>query len=283
MDQPTRPAIPPSPFLPIRAIGLGAPFTWLAGAAGDLRRAPVAALFYGFAFAAMGWILTWFFNNAVAYVSSLATGFLLVGPFLATGIYDIARRLERGEAVPLSKTLTAWRANASSIGIFTLILSVLMMVWARASLITFALFLSSGIPTLKGLMGQVFSLEHLDFVITWFGVGALFALLVFAASVVTIPSMMERDTDTVPAVLDSFRAVLANPGPMAVWALAIVLLVGGGMATGYVGLIVTGPWIGLATWRAYRDVLGPAPARSVSGFSEGLKSGISRSDPEPGA
>jgi uncharacterized membrane protein len=256
VEQQTRPAVPPAPFLPIRRIGIGAPLAWLAGAAGDLRRAPGASLFYGVAFALMGWILAWLLDNAVEYVSALAAGFLLVGPFLATGLYDIARRLERGETVRLASTLTAWRANASSIGVFTLILVILLLVWARASLITFALFFSTGMPTLKGFVGQVMSLEHADFVVTWFGVGAVFALLAFASSVVTIPSMMERDTDTIPAVLDSFRAVLANPGPMAVWALAIAVLVGAGIATGFVGLAVTGPWVGLATWRAYRDVLG---------------------------
>jgi uncharacterized membrane protein len=44
---------------------------------------------------------------------------------------------------------------------------------------------------------------------------------------------------------------------MALWAAAIVLLTVAGFATAFVGLIVTVPWVGLATWHAYRDLVEP--------------------------
>jgi uncharacterized membrane protein len=121
--------------------------------------------------------------------------------------------------------------------------------------VTFALFFSTGMPTLKGFIGQVVSIEHLDFLITYFAVGALFATIVFAVSVVSVPMMLDRGTDTVVAALTSVRALFANFVPLTVWALLIVVLVGVGFATLFLGLIIAVPIIGHATWHAYRDLV----------------------------
>jgi uncharacterized membrane protein len=225
----------------------------------DLRRAPLPSLAYGVAFAAMGALVALVFRHAFQYSSALAAGFLLVGPFLATGLYDISRRLERDEPVKLAPTTVAWRANVGAFGIFALVLTVIMLVWARASLITFALFFSSGMPTLNRFVERVLSLAHWDFVLTWFAVGLVFAAIVFAVSVVSVPMMLERGTDTVVAALTSVRALLDNPVPMLVWAALIVVLIGVGFATAFVGLILTGPIVGHATWHAYRALVGAQP------------------------
>ncbi len=126
-----------------------------------------------------------------------------------------------------------------------------MLVWARASLVTFALFFSSGMPTLKSFVAQVVSVEHIDFLLTYFAVGALFAGIVFAVSVVSVPMMLDRGTDTIVAALTSVRALFANPVPLLVWALLIVVVIGVGFATFFIGLVVAVPVIGHATWHAY--------------------------------
>jgi uncharacterized membrane protein len=249
----------PETFAPIRRVAPAAPFTWLALGWRDLRRAPVASLAYGVAFALMGWLIHFVFRNAYEYVYGLAAGFLLVGPALAAGLYDISRRLERGEPVALAPTLAAWRANPGAFGVFAVILLVLLLVWSRASLVIFALFFSGGLPSLQDLLSQVLSAAHWDFVLTWFAAGSVFALLAFAAGAVSVPMMLDRRTDAVLAVLNSVRALIANPLPMALWAALIVLLVAGGFATLMFGLVVTGPLVGHATWHAYRALLG-APA-----------------------
>jgi uncharacterized membrane protein len=130
-----------------------------------------------------------------------------------------------------------------------------MLVWARASLVTFALFFSTGMPTLKGFIGQVVSVEHLDFLFTYFAVGALFAAIVFAVSVVSVPMMLDRGTDTIVAALTSVRALFANLAPLTFWAVLIVVLIGAGFATFFLGLVVAVPVIGHATWHAYRDLV----------------------------
>jgi len=255
---------PPATFAAIRRVAPGAPFTWLSLGWRDLRRAPAASLAYGAAFALMGWLIHYVFRNAYEYVYGLAAGFLLVGPALAAGLYDISRRLERGEQAALVPTLTAWRANPGAFGVFAVILLVLLLLWSRASLVIFALFFSSGLPSLKDLLSQVLSAAHWDFVLAWFAAGGVFAALAFAAGAVSVPMMLDRRTDAVVAVLNSVRALAANPLPMAVWAALIVLLVGAGFATLLVGLVVTGPLVGHATWHAYRALVA-APGEEAVG------------------
>jgi uncharacterized membrane protein len=252
-------AAQPSPFPPIRPIGAAAPLRWLSAGASDLRRAPLASLFYGVAFALMGWLIHYVFQHAYEYASALTGGFLLVGPFLCAGLYDISRRLERGEPAPLRPTLTAWRANLGAFSLFALLLTIVMLVWARASLVTFALFFSTGgMPTVSNFLAHVVSPDHWDFVAAYFGVGGLFAAIVFAISVVSVPMMLDRGTDTIVAALTSVRALFENFGPLLLWASLIVLVVGIGFATLFIGLVIAVPIVGHATWHAYRELVGPA-------------------------
>jgi uncharacterized membrane protein len=249
-----------SPFPPVRQVDCGAPLRWVAAGWRDLRAAPGPSLFYGAAFALMGWLIYFVFRHAHQYTSALTAGFLLLGPFLCTGLYDISRQLSTGQPVRLAKTMTAWRANLGAFSLFALILTVVMLVWARVSLVTFALFFSSGMPSLSGFLGRVASVEHLDFVLTYFAVGAVFAVIVFALSVVSVPLMLARGTDTVVAAITSVRALAANPLPLALWAALIVLLVGAGFATLFFGLLIAVPVVGHATWHVYRDLVGdPLP------------------------
>lgn len=250
-----------SPFPAIRTVPLGAPFKWLALGWRDLRAAPMVSLFYGITFALMGWLIYAVFEHMVELTSALTAGFLLLGPFLATGLYDISRRRQRGENVAVPDTLTAWRSNLGAFSLFALALTVILLVWARASLVTFALFFSGGMPTLKNFLGQVVSAEHVDFLVTYFAVGGVFAAIVFAVSVVSVPMMLDRGTDTVVAALTSVRALFTNPLPLLLWAILIVLIVGLGFATLFIGLVVAVPWIGHATWHAYQDLVEPAGDR----------------------
>ncbi|MGZ8273720.1 MAG: DUF2189 domain-containing protein [Burkholderiaceae bacterium] len=245
-----------SPFPPVRTVAFTAPFGWLARGWQDMRAAPMASLFYGITFALMGWLIHLVFEHAVELTSALSAGFLLVGPFLATGLYDISRRRENGRDVTVRETLTAWRANLGAFSLFALGLTVIALIWARASLVTFALFFSAGMPTLKNFFSQVISADHLDFLLTYFAVGGVFAAIVFAVSVVSVPMMLDRGTDAVVAALTSVRTLFANPRPLLLWGALIVLIVGLGFATLFFGLVVAVPWIGHATWHAYRELVG---------------------------
>jgi len=239
----------------VNEVAPSAPFRWLAAGGRDFRAHSLASLFYGACFALMGWLIAFTFRHAYEYVSALVTGFFLVGPFLAIGLYDLSRRRERGEAPRLAPTLSAWRSNAGAIGIFALVLTVILLLWARASLIVFALFYTQGMPTAAKFIDQIFSLDNLEFLFAYALVGGFFAVLTFAVSVVSVPMMLDRRTDGVVAVLTSLKAFAGNVPAMLVWGIAIVALVICGFALAFAGLAVAVPLIGHATWHAYRGLV----------------------------
>ncbi|HQU49070.1 MAG TPA: DUF2189 domain-containing protein, partial [Casimicrobiaceae bacterium] len=167
----------------VRTVPASAPFRWLARGAADFRAHPLPSAFYGACFALMGWLVYETFEYATAYLSALVTGFFLAGPFLATGLYALSRRRERGEPAWLAPTLDAWRPNVGAIGVFALVLGVILLVWARASLVVFALFYTSGMPSIEGFLGQLASVDNVEFLIAYACVGGFFAALVFAIGV----------------------------------------------------------------------------------------------------
>jgi uncharacterized membrane protein len=239
----------------VRTVGAPAPFGWLAAGWEDFRAHPWPSTFYGACFAAMGWLIVITFRHAYEYVSALVTGFFLVGPFLAIGLYELSRRRAKGEPAWLAPSLDAWRPNVGAIGMFALVLAVILLVWARASLIVFALFYTSEMPSVDRFLEQVFSLDNVEFLFAYFCVGGFFAVLVFAISVVSVPMMLDRNTDGIVAVLTSLKTFAANVPAMVVWGLLIFALVAAGFALFFVGLVVAVPVIGHATWHAYRALV----------------------------
>jgi uncharacterized membrane protein len=242
-----------APGLPgVRRVANNAALDWLKLAWSDLVATRFAGVLYGAIFVAMGFAIATVYATRWQLTMGLMGGFMLVGPFLATGIYELSRRRERGESVGLLASLTCWRRNPSAIGFFAVILVFCMIVWARVSLIVFALSSNTSFPTLQGIVGSIFSLENLPFIGLWTAVGCVFATLVFAVSVVSIPMLLDRGGDAVSAVFTSVRVLAANPVAMLVWAALITLIIGLSLLTGFFALLITAPLIGHATWHAYR-------------------------------
>lgn len=238
---------------PVREVEALRAFTWLKRGASDFGAHPLPSLFYGLCFAGMGLLLLIVFRFAIDYTSTLAMGFMLAGPILAIGLYDLSRQRETGDVKFLS-SLTAWRRNPGGIGIYVLILTIAFLVWARASMVTFALFEARALPTWSAFFVELAALKNLTFVAAFFGVGLLFAVLVFVLSALSIPYLYDQRSDAVTAAALSVTAIAKNPAAMTLWAFAIVLLILAGLVSFYLGLIVTGPLIGHATWHAYRDL-----------------------------
>ncbi|MBI4995970.1 MAG: DUF2189 domain-containing protein [Rhodocyclales bacterium] len=239
----------------IRKVPYDQAVRWLGEGWGDLRRVPAASLAYGVCFALASWLMTWVFSDAYALFAGLLMGFLLLGPALAMGLYDLSRRLGLGEQPRFLDTVTAWRPNLANIGILAAVLGVLFLLWARASMVVFVLFFdTSGLPTFADVLRAVFAFEQPKFAVVYFGVGGLFAALAFVISVIALPMMLDRKVDAVNAALASMTACARNPAAMLVWAACIVSLIVGSFAAGFVGLVVVMPWLGHATWHAYRDL-----------------------------
>lgn len=239
----------------LRPLGLGDPLRWLALGWRDFRRCPGIGLFYGACFMAMGWLLMTVFEHAPAYVLALSAGFLLTGPFFCLGLYQASRHLERGEQPDLGDSLLAWDQRAGTLAIFGFMLLVLEMLWGRASLIIFAVSFD-GMPDFKGSLLALVNPENLQFIVAYLLVGGLFAGLIFAVSVVSIPMILDRPTDAISAGLTSLRLVLGQPLVMLCWGALITALVVLAMLPWFAGLLVVGPVLGHASWHAYRAAVG---------------------------
>jgi uncharacterized membrane protein len=254
MEPTSSPPAAPAPRIVVRPLALAAPLRWLARGWADFRRAPAIGLFYGACFAGMGWLLLWIFAHAPAYTLGLSAGFLLVGPFLCVGLYDVSRRLERGETASFASSLTAWSTRTGTMAIFGGVLLILEMLWGRAALIVFAVSFD-GMPDFKGSLAALVDPENIGFIVAYLAVGGVFAGLIFAVSVVAIPMIVDRQTDAVTAGLTSLRLCLGQPLVMLLWGALITTLVVLALLPWYLGLLVVGPVLGHATWHAYREAV----------------------------
>lgn len=245
----------------LRALQWSDPWRWLRQGLRDVQAAPGIALFYGAWFWGMALVLGWVFRSRPEYVMSMASGCLLVGPFLAMGLYDTSRRREAGLAPDLGQSITCWDRHLGSMGMLVLVLVVLELLWGRASLVVFAVFFNTGMPSTTGVVQAIFNPENWSFVLVYMMVGGIFAALVFSTTVVSIPMILDRDTDALTAGITSMRVVLENTGVMLLWGALITLLVAASLWAWGAGLLLVGPLLGHASWHAYRAaVKAPDPA-----------------------
>jgi uncharacterized membrane protein len=249
--QPQPMAAPPRAPIVLRPLGFRDPLRWLAAGWRDFRRAPGIGLFYGGCFIAMGWLLLKVYEHAPAYTLALSAGFLLMGPFLCLGLYRVSQRLENGEKPDFGDSLLAWDTRTGQLAIFGFVLLILEMLWGRATLVIFAVSFD-GMPDFKGSLLALLNPENLSFIVAWVAVGAVFAGLIYAISVISIPMILHRQTDAITAGLTSLRLVLTQTGVMLWWGALITTLVVLAMLPGFAGLLVVGPVIGHASWHAYR-------------------------------
>ncbi len=260
MDQPVSQPAPaddrPTPSRPqVRSVPFAAPLRWLTRGARDLAAAPGIALFYGACFWAMAVTLGAVFRHSPQYTMTIVSGCLLVGPFLAMGLYEVSRRREQGLPQSLGNSLTCWDGHLGGMGLLVLVLIILELLWGRASLVVFAVFFDTGMPSTASVLQAVFNPRNWQFLAVYTAVGSVFAALVFCSMVVAIPMILDRDTDAVTAALTSFGVVLANVATMLFWGALVVTLTLLALWPWALGILVVGPWLGHATWHAYRDAV----------------------------
>lgn len=245
------PSAPAAPAIGLNPLSWRDPLRWLRLGWRDFVRCPAIGVFYGGCFMVMGWALLEVFRHAPAYTLALSAGFLLMGPFLCLGLYRASQRLEAGERPGFGDSLLAWDTRTAQLGIFGFVLLVLEMLWGRATLVVFALSFD-GMPDFKGSLLALLDPENLGFIAAWAAVGAVFATLIFAASVVAMPMILHRQTDAITAALTSLRLVFGEPGVMFLWAALVAGIVLVAMLPAFAGLLVAAPVLGHASWHAYR-------------------------------
>ncbi len=245
----------PERFPVIRHVNPSIVIDWLHSGVEDAHRGGWSSLFYGFVFTITGLIIHIVYAEHYWLLAGLTTGFFLLGPFLATGLYDLSRRMENGDPPALIPTLTAWRTNFANIFLFTLLLLSALSIWILASFAIFSHFFNGAMPTFSEIVISVIKLKQPVFTLIYFSIGGLFAAFVYAVSVVAIPLMLDCKVSAGTAALVSLRACMRNPIVMFLWAFCIVVLVGVGLATSFLGLFLFMPIVGHASWHVYKDLI----------------------------
>jgi len=237
----------------LNRVSTGSPWVWLRKGWDDLVANWAMSLGIGVVFAALGAILVNYAWDRPHLVMTLGVGFLYVAPFLAIGFYDLSRRRESNGTI---KPFEGVRGNAASIGLFAAFLAFSLSVWERLSAILVALLVGSNLPVAESFsLDLLFSPEHIGFVVPYMIAAGIYAAAIFSLSVVTLPMLMDRQTDIITAMMTSLWVVMENPLPMLLWALTIMVLVLLGEALWFVGIAVAFPLLGHATWHAYRELV----------------------------
>lgn len=248
-------------IITINTLDMSSPGKWLKAGWNDIKATPVASLSYGTLFAAIGMLLVYAYSSSSHLVFAITTGFLLLGPFLAVGLYAISRNSQ--DLVKCETKMSFLRGiksgcgNPDCIAMYALLLGIITVAWVRLSAILAAMFFNSALLTSHDMsvMELLYSENSIGFLTLYIAVGAVIALFVFSISAISIPMIMDKEMDCITTSITSFKAVMKNKMPMLYWAALIVLFTGIGMATLGIGLIITMPLIGHATWHAYRDLI----------------------------
>jgi uncharacterized membrane protein len=243
---------------------------WLGRGWEDLRRAPIALL-HGVLVSVAGAAIVWTTWSQPWLSAALIFGFLLLGPALAVGVNDLARRLEMGERIGARTGLRAVSELGGSVWIFAGLLLFMFAIWASYA------WLWMGVLNMGELGRSLVPAEILGTMLasprgwlTLLGLlagGALFALLVFAISLVTLPAMLDRRRGLVDAVATSLRAFDSNRAPLLLWGIVITALYLVSVATAFLALIVVFPWLGFAMWHGYRELVVQREATGDRGVS----------------
>ncbi|UCH75619.1 MAG: DUF2189 domain-containing protein [Rhodospirillales bacterium] len=249
------------PVPEIRQVAVDRPWAWLAAGWHDMTRVPGRSLLYGVVFAAAGYALTYWLNaaGAIYLILPVAAGFALIGPAAAVGLYDVCRRLEQGQPVPIGSVFPTILSRADTFGAMGLVLVLFFLAWMEIALLMFAFFFSDRPISSEDFIEHVFfAPESLPFLVSGTVAGGILAAAVFAISAVSLPLLLDRNVGVPTAVITSLRVVRRNYRALALWAALIAFFISLGVATLFLGLVITLPLIGYATWHAYRDLVEPA-------------------------
>jgi uncharacterized membrane protein len=271
MPVPHFPLSPPAALqLRVRSVEPGRPLVWLRKGWADLVRCPLPGLLHGLAAALFGLLLVLVAREDFWILAGGFSGFLIVAPILATGLYAVSRRLERGEHPDLSDVLRVWHGRDPRLVHFGLLLALAGTGWVVTSAAMITSFSDKPVYRPLDFLQYVVLHDESWLFEAWLMLGGVLAAPMFASSVVAIPLLLDRKLDLLSAVLTSWRVVLASPATMALWAGLIMLVVTLGMVTALLGLVVAVPWLAHASWHAYRDLVEPeAPPGAQPGSATG--------------
>jgi uncharacterized membrane protein len=233
----------------------------------DFRTAPKFGLFFGAVYALAGWLIfaLVFYVDMPYFAYPLATGFALVAPFAATGLYDVSRKLERGEPLTWSGVLGSVRSVSGKELAWMAVVTVFsLIIWLDIAAFLFFAFLGFGGGDTGGdLINEILNTTR-GWVFLLIGniVGAILAMMVFSYSAISFPMLFDRNVDFVTAMVTSVRTVMNSPWPMFIWATIIGINLVLSLVSLLVGLVIALPILGHTTWHIYRRAVESAGGES---------------------
>ncbi|SEC96770.1 Uncharacterized membrane protein [Rhizobiales bacterium GAS191] len=197
-------------------------------------------------------------SNALYLLYPLASGFALLGPLAAIGLYEISRRRERGMDTSWRHAFEVLRSPAMpSLLALGLLLMIIFLCWLTTAQALYERLLGQDEPASYSLFIKdvLTTSRGWALIVLGNGIGLVFAILVLSISVISFPLLLDRDVGAALAIHTSLRAVLANPVMMALWGLIVAALLVIGSVPLFIGLAVVVPILGHATWHLYRKVV----------------------------
>lgn len=221
---------------------------WLAKGYSDFKQVAKISLIYGLMVALVSFLITWvaYTAHSIVLAIALVAGFFFMGPIIAIGWYSLSRQLSNQIKPNWLDSLHDSKKSLSHVMILSLMFLIVFLIWARAATMIHIFFP----PSSAMQIGDWYLFVGVGSLI-----GAIFASIVFCVGAFSIPMLMDREVDTVTAVITSINAVLNNKLAMLVWASLIGVLTVIGILTLYLGFIVIIPIIGHATWHAYQETI----------------------------
>lgn len=244
----------------IRELDLEQSLEWLRKGWLDFKKVPLIGLAHGAVVSGFGLLLLLVAYDKFWLLAGAFTAFLMVGPVLAVGLYGVSRALERNEPATfkvVARTWWSWRGRPHHdwrLVRFSLLLGLSGAGWVITSAGFITLFSPEPVLQPMDFIRYVVLAQNHYLFESWMIMGGMLVAPIFASTVVTLPLLLDRKIEIFDAVLVSWKVVLQNPLPMALWAALIMCIALMGLLA-LVGCVIVVPVLGHASWHAYRDAV----------------------------